>query len=488
MNHGKGGFESFGRCTLVMLLGTLGNSCEGEHRPYMLNAGPFASSPSTEWDAGAQQTAGTDNTAAASSGESSISISRLGDAPQTGSQASSPCANGSAETCGPTRAEGVCRFGTRTCSNGVWGECLGAVLPGNRDCGSIDDNDCDGQADDTIDNVCRCPIGGSRSCGEHPGLDGKGQCQAGQQTCALASDHLSSDWGTCEGAIGPGTSDSCSVVGDDSNCDGVPNGGCTCVEGATQPCGPNTDKGICQPGISTCRNGTFGSCEGATFAGTRDCASAQDNDCDGLPDNTRDSACPCAIGEVQACGAHPGRDGIGECHAGQQVCEGGPVSSTTRFGTCTGSVAPAQRDSCGVRGDDADCNGRAMKAASVFLATEMHPAVPIPTTLAAAHKAPAHHVRSMRIARSLAVVEHSAVQGAVSNARPAVIAQADESAPTASAGSPPAVPALFEAIVRGATAALGSRTWTAMAMAVPRWNREPVTIPQPDQYLLASVS
>jgi len=305
MNHGKGGFESFGRCTLVMLLGTLGNSCEGEHRPYMLNAGPFASSPSTEWDAGAQQTAGTDNTAAASSGESSISISRLGDAPQTGSQASSPCANGSAETCGPTRAEGVCRFGTRTCSNGVWGECLGAVLPGNRDCGSIDDNDCDGQADDTIDNVCRCPIGGSRSCGEHPGLDGKGQCQAGQQTCALASDHLSSDWGTCEGAIGPGTSDSCSVVGDDSNCDGVPNGGCTCVEGATQPCGPNTDKGICQPGISTCRNGTFGSCEGATFAGTRDCASAQDNDCDGLPDNTRDSACPCAIGEVQACGAQP---------------------------------------------------------------------------------------------------------------------------------------------------------------------------------------
>ncbi|HVZ32051.1 MAG TPA: hypothetical protein VG963_06490 [Polyangiaceae bacterium] len=76
------------------------------------------------------------------------------------------------------------------------------------------------------------------------------------------------------------------MTGDDSNCDGTPNGGCTCVEGTTIPCGPETDNGICQHGTSTCRNGGFGACEGAVFAGRRDCSSPQDNDCDGLPDNT----------------------------------------------------------------------------------------------------------------------------------------------------------------------------------------------------------
>jgi hypothetical protein len=269
----------------------------------------------------------------------------------------SACVEGATESCGPPREEGVCKFGARTCRNGMWGDCVGAIFAENRDCSSTADNDCDGQPDDTLDDVCRCPVGGSQACDEHEGLDGKGPCRAGKQTCVLAQGNASSDWGPCSDSVAPGGPDSCSVAGDDANCDGTPNGGCTCVEGTVVPCGPQTDAGICQRGTSTCRNGAFSVCQGAVFPGRRDCSSPQDNDCDGLPDDTTDTTCTCIIGDTQSCGAHPDRDGNGTCRAGTQVCEAGAQNVTSRFGACNGSIGPAQRDLCTTRGDDSDCNG-----------------------------------------------------------------------------------------------------------------------------------
>jgi hypothetical protein len=267
------------------------------------------------------------------------------------------CAEDSYESCGPPREEGTCKFGTRTCKDGIWGECVGAIFAQPRNCGSVEDNDCDGQPDNTIDGVCHCAAMGTRTCDEHAGLDGKGPCHAGQQACILGQGSLTSDWGPCTGSVGPGAADSCSVPGDDSNCDGLSNGGCTCVEGQTVPCGPDLVSGICHKGTSTCRNGAFGACQGAVFPTRRDCTSALDNDCDGLPDNTLDGTCACAVGAVQTCGAHPGRDGNGPCQAGQQRCAVGDQNASTQFGPCTGGVGPGARDSCGVPGDDADCNG-----------------------------------------------------------------------------------------------------------------------------------
>jgi cysteine-rich repeat protein len=266
------------------------------------------------------------------------------------------CADGSTEQCGPELEEGICKFGTRTCSDGVWSACIGAVLPGARDCSSAEDNDCDGQPDNTLDDVCRCSANGTQACEEHPDLDGKGSCRAGIQSCVLGEGNLTSDWGLCSGSVGPSAADSCAVAGDDSNCDGTPNSGCPCVEGQIVPCGPATDAGICQRGTSTCLNGAFGACQGAVAPARRDCRSAQDNDCDGRPDNTIDATCTCAIGAVQACGTHPGRDGFGPCNAGSQTCVAANQNATSGFGACTGAVGPAQRDSCTVLGDDADCN------------------------------------------------------------------------------------------------------------------------------------
>lgn len=267
------------------------------------------------------------------------------------------CVDGSTESCGPPREEGVCQFGERTCTAGVWGDCVGSVSAGSRDCSSAEDNDCDGQPDNVVDDVCRCTVLSTQACDEHPGLDGSGQCRAGQQECVLGEGNLSSDWGACSGGVGPSTADSCTVAGDDADCDGIPNEGCGCIEGATVACGPDTDEGVCQRGTSTCRNGAFTACEGAVLPGRRNCDSALDNDCDGLADDTLDGSCACTIGDVQACGTHPDRDGNGPCRPGQQRCEAGAQGSISRFGACTGSVGPALRDSCTVAGDDADCNG-----------------------------------------------------------------------------------------------------------------------------------
>jgi hypothetical protein len=156
--------------------------------------------------------------------------------------------------------------------------------------------------------------------------------------------------------VGPGEQDSCSIAGDDTDCDGIDNGGCPCIEGEMRPCGPDTEAGICQRGTQTCVNRTYGQCVGAVFPAPRNCSSNQDNDCDGRPDNAVDNVCTCTINSVQACGTHPGRDGNGQCQAGSQRCEGRGNNTTSTFGTCTGSVGPALQDTC-ASGNDGNCNG-----------------------------------------------------------------------------------------------------------------------------------
>jgi cysteine-rich repeat protein len=271
--------------------------------------------------------------------------------------AGAACSAGATERCGPPAEEGACRFGTRSCVDGTWSECMGAVFGSTRDCTSAEDNDCDGQPDNVIDDVCRCLAMGAQPCDEHPGFDGRGSCRAGTQTCVLGPENATSDWGECVGAVAPQPEDSCTVAGDDADCDGTPNGGCSCVEGTSVTCGPDTDTGACSRGTSTCVNGAFTPCQGAVFPGRRDCSSALDNDCDGIADDTLDATCACAIGESRICGAHPGRDGNGPCRAGQQACQAAAQNGSSAFGACVGSVGPAQRDSCTVPNDDADCNG-----------------------------------------------------------------------------------------------------------------------------------
>src|SRR5690606_36004732 len=190
-----------------------------------------------------------------------------------------------------------CEADAGTCAAPEAGATESACVPtGERDCTSDLDNDCDGQPDNTLDNVCRCAPGVTEACDAHEGLDGRGPCVAGTRTCVVVESGGSSDWSACEGAVGPAESDSCEP-GNDDDCDGVPNEGCDCVDGFTQPCGPSSDLGRCDFGVQACEAGSLGQCTGAIFPAARNCASPEDNDCDGRPDNIIDAFCQCVPGQ-----------------------------------------------------------------------------------------------------------------------------------------------------------------------------------------------
>ncbi|MBW2704226.1 MAG: putative metal-binding motif-containing protein [Deltaproteobacteria bacterium] len=67
------------------------------------------------------------------------------------------CANGDTMDCGSDTGE--CEAGLRTCVNGQWTECVGAVGPEQETCDGLD-NDCDGQ----VDEVCGLSCSADSDC------------------------------------------------------------------------------------------------------------------------------------------------------------------------------------------------------------------------------------------------------------------------------------------------------------------------------------
>lgn len=124
-----------------------------------------------------------------------------------------PCMDGETEPCGPENEDGICRFGVRHCVNSLWGACEGAIFSATRNCESVDDNDCNGEPDNTVDNVCTCVPGSVKPCDEHVDLDGRGPCRAGERVCISSDDRARSTCGACEGSVGPADADSCTVGG-----------------------------------------------------------------------------------------------------------------------------------------------------------------------------------------------------------------------------------------------------------------------------------
>jgi hypothetical protein len=80
------------------------------------------------------------------------------------------CVSGGTERCyggaAETEGVGVCVAGTRTCENGVWGNCEGAVLPSYELCSDGLDNDCDGWVD-SADSSCATALPPPDGCGCH---------------------------------------------------------------------------------------------------------------------------------------------------------------------------------------------------------------------------------------------------------------------------------------------------------------------------------
>jgi hypothetical protein len=274
----------------------------------------------------------------------------------------------------PEPISGDCRLGTRACGgNGVWGACTGAVGPSLADSCDIAgaDNDCNGVPNEG----CPCPAGESRPCGT-----ATGNCEPGTQAC------IDGAWGACEGGIAAGPLDSCAIEQDDANCNGVPNEGCACLAGQSEPCGdcglrtcdpetrafgacvgqeqtqecwetpegsavtperPMAVSGNCRFGSQACgADGTWAACDGAVgpLASDRCDVGADDADCNGIAND----GCACIDGDVRPCGTD-----TGNCQPGTQTCAG------QVWGACEGEIGRQQFDSCAVLGDDADCDGSA---------------------------------------------------------------------------------------------------------------------------------
>jgi len=232
-----------------------------------------------------------------------------------------------------TKGIGVCNYGgTQTCDlNGVFGECVGEVVPAlEESCNGLDDN-CDGTVDEGF-TFQKC---------------GVGACTVTLPVC---------DKGVLLSCI-PGAQQPEICDGYDNNCDGVVDEGCSCTTGAQQPCyhgSPTTlNIGACKAGTQHCVGGHWDTCSGEIDPSVELC-NGQDDDCNGQVDEGLGTTV-CGIGACQrtapAClsGAPnscvPGKPGTEVCNGIDDNCNGqideGTLQADCGDGLCQGGCENA---------------------------------------------------------------------------------------------------------------------------------------------------
>ena len=242
------------------------------------------------------------------------------DAPD-GRQLSQDCYDGPAAT----RDVGACHAGERLCTDGAFGACGGAVLPGVEQCNRADDN-CDGAVDEGLD--CICVPGAVEPCYTGPaGTVGQGRCRAGLWTCQADG----RAFGACVGEAGP-EPETCN--GEDDDCNGAADDN---VPGADQPCEVGT--GACHAvGTFVCDAAEARLlCDTGGAGPQPETCNGVDDDCDGQVDEGLGVGDPCSagIGACQApgrlqcdgagglaCDAVPGVPGIETCNGVDDNCDG----------------------------------------------------------------------------------------------------------------------------------------------------------------------
>lgn len=276
-----------------------------------------------------------------------------------------------------TENVGRCRAGTQSCGVGVWGVCLGAVLPVAEICGNGVDEDCDGAADDG------CVTCGTNWCraNSHPSgsyCDGADQVTCGMSgTCVTESTRVTCPNGCaggacrtcdtnacqargqtsgsfCSGAsqITCGLAGSCAMVQSQSTC---PNG-CDAALGQCIVCTTNycQDRGYrsgtyCNGNTEiTC--GVYGPCGAVSFSracGSLGCAGGQCNSCstNWCQTNGQSAGSWCDGSSLVNCAA----DGPCRVESSRTVCTGGCTGG--RCGMTTTRVFQQNYDSTSLFND-----------------------------------------------------------------------------------------------------------------------------------------
>ncbi len=162
-----------------------------------------------------------------------------------------------------------------------------------------------------------------------PATQGIGACHDGTRTCS------SGTWSACTGEVTP-SNEACDTK--DNNCDGVIDEGCSCVDGATQPCttGPpgTAGVGICKSGTQTCESGAWSSaCAGAVGPEKESC-NGKDDDCNGKTDDGNPGGgASCATGLPGPCAS-----GTKHCKSGKVTCESNTPTNDPACKPCVGCL------------------------------------------------------------------------------------------------------------------------------------------------------
>ena len=199
------------------------------------------------------------------------------------------CTNGDTKECGFSN-KGICKLGQKTCVDGHWSGCVGAVYPDpNGEVCNGKDDDCDGIKDNNIITI--------------PTVTVFGVCAVNGNTlpkvCTGGTWH-DPDLASFEFSNFQANETNCDNL--DNDCDGQIDEGCACSKGDERSCPENAGFGKeCNAGKQYCDiEGNWSGCVGATIPSAEVC-NGKDDDCNGKDDDIPAENLPLASKQNGVC-------------------------------------------------------------------------------------------------------------------------------------------------------------------------------------------
>lgn len=241
---------------------------------------------------------------------------------------------------GPSGTAGVgrCRAGSQTCAAGSWGACVGEVRPASEVCDNRIDDDCDGQIDEGCGPTCASNVCASLGRSSGTACDGSDEVVCGRDSasCVVVTSRR-----TCtRGCVADRCAEPCGAEGQ-ACCAGSCTGALRCVGGTCQ-CAPNC-VGRCGGASNGC-GGTCNGCPSGQACDGQTCVTCGGFDQACCAGNTCGGGLSCQVGRCRACFPGASRcsggvlytcDGIGSAEV-PRSCPTGQCATSTACASCVG--------------------------------------------------------------------------------------------------------------------------------------------------------